>query len=153
MVLSSPKPCAGCKQKEKKRRKIKCTVGEFVSKTRCPWKTKHQYLSSAVTRDRCIQCCKKKQKTSTLLLESLIWRLTGNLHFMEIWWTCLSTLGRLPQISDASKPRGCCTSSLTAELEAAHQQYFYPWKLTASALHFHSAKFCYAVFLPLSRGL
>lgn len=73
------------KIKKEKRRKIKCTVGEFYSKTRCPWKTKHQYLSSGVTRDRCIQCYKKakqnKKTPSTLLPESLIWRLTGNLHF------------------------------------------------------------------------
>lgn len=84
---------------------------------------------------------------------SLIQRIAVHLHFMEIWLTYFSALGWLPQIREASKPKDCCTCSLTAELQAAHRQYFYPWKLTASALHFHSAKFWCAVFLPLSRGL
>lgn len=80
--------------------------------------------------------------------ESLNWRLSRNLHIMEMWFNLLQLAGLIATDSDAWKPKGCCTSSLTAELQAAHRQYFYPWKLTASALHFHSAKFWYAVFLP-----
>lgn len=58
--------------------------------------------------------------------ESLIQRLTGHLHIMEIWFNLLQHTGLIATDSDASKPKGCCTSSLTAELEAAHRQYFYP---------------------------
>lgn len=60
------------------------------------------------------------------LPESLIQTLTGHLHIMEIWFSLLQRSGLIATDSDASKPKGCCTSSLTAELEAAHRQYFYP---------------------------
>lgn len=80
---------------------------------------------------------KHSPSTKTLLYDvyrqlhfpgSLIRRLTGHLHIMEIWFNLLRHTGLIATDSDASKPRGCCTSSLTAELQAAHRQYFYPWK-------------------------
>lgn len=80
---------------------------------------------------------KHSPSTKTLLYDvyrqlhfsgSLIRRLTGHLHIMEIWFNLFRHTGLIATDSDASKPRGCCTSSLTAELQAAHRQYFYPWK-------------------------
>lgn len=56
---------------------------------------------------------------------------------MEIWLNLLQCSG-LGIVTDsyASKPDGCCTTSLTAELEVAHRQYFYPLKNSpASAPH------------------
>lgn len=74
------------KKRKKKRRKIKCTVGEFYSKTRCPWKTKHQYLSSGVTRDRCIQCYKKaKQNKKSLNFTSRKFNLKTYRQFAFLW--------------------------------------------------------------------
>lgn len=55
-------------------------------------------------------------------------------------------MGWLPQIVMLQSPKAVVPLVFTAELEAAHRQYFYPWKLTASALHFHSAKFCLSFF-------
>lgn len=115
MFLSAPEPCAGCKKNVH-------AVGKFYSKRIQKKDTcansiniYHQHMTTS-----------NDIRRQLYFPESLIHRFTVHLHIMEIGFNLLQHTGLIATDSDASKPKGCCTSSLTAELEAAHRQYFYP---------------------------